>query len=267
MKNLFLPVRKKLSALKGNVFVRRQLPAGNINKGLNFLFRKIFRYEYERNYDFNFLNNFFTNRYAISPIQKDEAIFLFGLLKVVRPKTVVEFGFNYGHSSYLILNAIDKHARLYSFDILDESAAIANKYFKNKYPNFKFIKKSQSEFSFDMCGNTPIDFVFFDASHDLDINKETFERIKSHLSENVYIAIHDTGLWNQDLLTEKHKKLLPKIHYKTLDSGIAHQVDERKFVNWILQNNPDLNVLHFHTLHCIRHGITIISNQQKMLEV
>jgi predicted O-methyltransferase YrrM len=129
MKFFDTPLRKNLSRFKENILLKRQLPVGYINKSLNFIFRKIFRYEHERDYELNYLNNYFTNKYAISPIQKDEAIFLFGLLKVVRPGVCIEFGFNYGHSSYLILNAIEKNARLYSFDILDESEDIANKYF------------------------------------------------------------------------------------------------------------------------------------------
>ena len=260
-------MRKKLSAIKGNILVRLQLPTGNLNKALNFISRKIFRYENEKKYDFNFLNKYFTNRYAISPVQKDEAIFLFGLLKVVRPKVCVEFGFNYGHSSYLILEAIDKSSRLYSFDILDESESIANKYYSKKYTNFAFIKKSQSEFSIDLCGNSSVDFVFFDASHDLEINKKTFERIKEYFSADAFIVIHDTGLWNHELLGEKQRSLLPKIHHKILPSGIAHQVDERKFVNWITESNPEFNVLHFHTLNVVRHGMTVLSNQKKILDV
>jgi len=267
MKKLFPTLRKKLSTIKGDLLVRRQLPAGNLNKAVNFISRKIFRYENEKSYDFNFLNKYFTNKYAISPVQKDEAIFLFGLLKVIRPKVSVEFGFNYGHSSYLILQAIDKSSRLYSFDILDESESIANKYFSKKFSNFRFIKKSQSEFSIDLCDNLLIDFVFLDASHDLEINKETFERIKKYFSPNAFIVIHDTGLWNRDLLGDKHRSLLPKIHHKTLPNGIAHQIDERKFVNWITENNPEFSVLHFHTLHAVRHGMTVLSNQKKILDV
>ena len=259
-------LRKKLSTIKGNIFRKQQIPVGFTNKALNFIFKKIFRYENEKNYDFNFLNEHFTNRYAISPIQKDEAIFLYGLLKVIRPKVCVEFGFNFGHSSYLILNAIEKNGKLYSFDILNDAEIIANTYFK-KYKNFKFIKKSQAEFSGDLCENSSVDFVFFDASHDLEINIETFERIKNHLSDIAYIVIHDTGLWNKELLQKKHRSLLPHIHHKELSGGIAHQIDERKFVNWIVESNPEFNVLHFHTLNCIRHGITIISNQNKILKV
>ncbi len=54
---------------------------------------------------------------AYRPIQRDEALFLHGLVCLVRPRTIVEIGFFRGASAFNFLRALDPDARFYSFDI------------------------------------------------------------------------------------------------------------------------------------------------------
>lgn len=54
---------------------------------------------------------------AYGPLQRDEALLLYSVARVIRPQTVVEIGFLHGRSSFNFLQALDRDGRLYSFDI------------------------------------------------------------------------------------------------------------------------------------------------------
>jgi len=82
---------------------------------------------------------------AIGPLQRDEALFLNGLIRVLRPQLLVEFGFSTGHSAYNFLQAMDGQGELYSYDIAGLSASVAQEGFAG-FPNFHFLAKSQADF-------------------------------------------------------------------------------------------------------------------------
>ena len=140
---------------------------------------------------------------AIGPLQRDEAIALFGIVRTLRPRIVVEFGFFHGHSAFNFLNALSQDAKLFSYDIDVDSCRRARREFDFD-PRFTFFAKSQTDFEVADIGGEEIDFVFFDAAHELNLNQETFRRILPHLAKEGMIAIHDTGLWNQPIVL-KHK--------------------------------------------------------------
>src|SRR5437868_1698235 len=56
-------------------------------------------------FDLSHLSTYDEN--VIGPIQRDEAVLLFGLIRVLRPLTVVEFGFQVGQSAFNFLRALD----------------------------------------------------------------------------------------------------------------------------------------------------------------
>lgn len=210
--------------------------------------------------------SFYTDEIAIGPVQQPEALLLFSIVKTVNPKTIVEFGFYRGHSAFNFLQALAPDAALYSYDISEESKMIALKYFP-RVSNFFYINKSQEDFSHSDIHNRTIDLVFFDASHDLESNKKTFIAIKNYLSDEAIICIHDTGLWNKDLFTASHYKFVKDKGEKfwITDKFYAHQNDERKFVNWILDNYPSFQAIHFHSVRSLRHGLSILQAQRKLI--
>jgi predicted O-methyltransferase YrrM len=127
---------------------------------------------------------------VVGPIQDDEALFLYGLIKTTRPKTLLECGMFHGYSTVNILKAIDKDARLFTFDI-----EIYNKNspaFNDK--RFKFINKSQSKFEQSDVENKTIDFIYLDNGHYFDVNVEFWKKVVGSMSENAIMVIHDTGL-------------------------------------------------------------------------
>jgi predicted O-methyltransferase YrrM len=207
----------------------------------------------------------FAEENALGPIQRDEALFLIGIVRMIRPKTIVEFGFSWGHSALNFLQALDGKGELYSYDISDASADCAAKNFsKNK--NFHFIKKPQEQFSpSDVCGQM-IDFVFLDGANDKVLGQTTFKAILPSLAENAIVAIHNTGIWEREYFLPDHNQFQRKHSEGWLNSEeFQHQKEEREFVNWIAENYPEFQLIHFHSSNCIRHGITLMQRQRKLV--
>jgi hypothetical protein len=191
--------------------------------------------------------------YALGPIQRDEALLLYALVKTVDPKTIVEFGFFRGHSANNFLRAISSDARLFSYDISEASRKLAMKINDKR---FKFIFKSQTEFEPSDVDNRLIDLVFFDAAHDFQLNVATFEKLMGSLSERALMVVHDTGAWYGDLKGLK----TPQGHFTngSASSGYIHQPGERAFVNYLKENTKDFDQIHLHSTSTFRHGLTVL---------
>lgn len=195
---------------------------------------------------------------AYGPLQKDEALFIFSLVRVLRPKVILEFGFLWGNSTYNFLQAVDLDAKVFSFDIGEISKRIASKYF-NKYPNFRFINKSQTDFEPADIDSLKADIVFIDAAHELSLNIETFKRIQPILAERGVVLIHDTGTWPKKHFQAIHHQVAhTKSNNWLNESEFEHQREEREFVNYLAHAYPDYVQVHFHSLNTIRHGITML---------
>ena len=189
------------------------------------------------------------------PIQDDEALFLTGLVKALRPKTVVEFGFSGGVSSFNFLQALDLDSKLYSYDIhLYNPAAKA---FNDS--RFKFHLKSQTDFEFSDIDNRTIDIAFFDDGHIFEINKEAFIKLEDKMSLNSVTVVHDTGL---------HIEKIEPFEQCVCDAkeycGAAHQLDERLFINWIIDNYTNWQIIQLHSFNIFRHGFTIMQKKYKL---
>lgn len=210
----------------------------------------------------------YNDRRAIGPLQQSEALLLFSIVKTVLPMTLVEFGFYQGHSAFNFLQAMPPGARLFSYDVSADSLEIARKDF-SRYPNFKFLHKSQTDFRHADIDHRPIDLVFFDASHDLSLNQQTFQSIYPALSEDSIICIHDTGLWNKGCFEPMHHQFVEQQghQYWLDDVSYAHQNSERKFVNWILDTHPAFQSVHFHSSKSLRHGLTVLQGRRTLATV
>ncbi len=195
---------------------------------------------------------------AIGPLQRDEAIALFGIIRTLRPLVVVEFGFFHGHSAFNFLQALPEDGRLYSYDIDADSVkrAVTEFTFDRR---FKFLGKSQAAFEPDDIGGREVDFVFFDAAHELELNIETFKRIAPHLAAGAMIAIHDTGLWHRAHFAGEHETFVRGNPGEWLsDELYAHQPGERAFVDWILAGGHGYSAVQFHSTRTLRHGFTLL---------
>jgi predicted O-methyltransferase YrrM len=194
-------------------------------------------------------------------LMRDEAIFLYSLVKMIRPKVIVEFGFSRGHSSLNFLYALDKTAHLYSFDISETAKDIAENVL-NGFPNFHFRFKSQLDFVPQDIDNKKIDLVYFDAVYDRDKNMTTFERLGPSLNENAIIALHDTNTWRRQLMDRTHIEYANKKPQNWLNEDeFQSQKGQREFYNEFVKQYPDYSAITFHNSSTILAGISLLQKK------
>jgi hypothetical protein len=189
------------------------------------------------------------------PVQREEALFLYALLRVVRPRTVVEIGFLNGRSAHNFLRALDADGRLYSFDIDDECADRAHRLFGHD-PRFTFRIRSQTDLTRDDIDGREADFIFLDGSHELTSNQAAFERLRMLMSPTAILAVHDTGSVPRGLFPPSDPLL--NIEKGWVGDEYEGQPGERAFVNWLLAEHPEFSQVHFHSRRVIRCGITVL---------
>jgi predicted O-methyltransferase YrrM len=190
---------------------------------------------------------------ADGPVQREEALFLYSLMRVVRPQTVVEVGFLNGRSALNFLCALDADARLYSFDIAP--AEHAPDLFGHD-PRFKFRTRSQDELTPGDIDGREADFVFLDASHDLELNRATFSRLLAMMAPDAILAVHDTGTVPRRFVRPGHYFLESTVGWVGDEREVMP--DERAFMNWLLDEHPEFAQVHFHSRRTVRCGITVL---------
>jgi len=196
---------------------------------------------------------------AMGPVQQCEALFLFAITKVLQPRIILEFGFNRGQSARNFLAAAPSTAEVHSFDISPHSAAIARQLSYDK--RLHFHHKSQADFIPGDIGHRKADLVFIDASHDLLLNQETWKRLTPCLNDNCVVVVHDTGTWARGAMRDMHFQFAaspPTAAGWVSADEFAHQLDERRFVNWICDSDPSFNIIHLHTTQVLRHGLSLL---------
>ena len=196
------------------------------------------------------------------PVQRDEALLLHALLRVLRPNVVVEIGFFRGHSAYNFLRALDSEARLYSFDIDPSCVQRATELF-GKDSRVMVRQRSQTELTRSDLDGQEADFVFLDASHDLTLNQATFQRLLPLMRPNAILAVHDTGTIPREFLVRENHWALHEP-----DRWVGDECEvmpgERAFVNWLLDEHRDFSQLHLHSLNTARCGITLLQRTERL---
>lgn len=208
--------------------------------------------------------SFFREEEIMGPLQRDEALFLFALTRVQRPAVIVEFGFCRGHSAFNFLQAIPPTSKLYSYDIDETAESIALSRFR-QVPNFRFLRKSQTDFCTADIENRLIDLCFIDASHLLELNQATFKKVEASLAPEAIVAVHDTGTWVKDFFRPSHQQLASaKPSDWVSESEFQPCRGEREFVNWVLTNCPGFSEIHLHSKRTLRNGFTLIQRTQRL---
>jgi predicted O-methyltransferase YrrM len=198
------------------------------------------------------------------PSQRDEILFYFGLVKMFRPKVIVEFGFRHGHSSLNFLQAADPDAQVIGIDISDEANQIASEVFSG-FSNFKFIHKPQDEVKVSDLGVATIDLLYLDAVALVDMNWNTIEMLLPLISEHGIIMIHDTGTWNKKFMNRTHYNLTEKRPDDWLsDEQFQQQKGQRQLANFILENHPELEVIHLNTQETLRCGVSLVQKKHTL---
>jgi predicted O-methyltransferase YrrM len=197
----------------------------------------------------------FYDEWAHGPVQRDDALVLHALVRSLRPATLVELGFAFGHSAFNFLQALDQDARLYSFDVNPASAEFARVRCQHD-PRFVFRHRSQDAITREDIDGRQADFVFMDGGHELAVNKATFERLTPLLSKSAVVVIHDTGAIPRSVWPDGHPALAATDRWA--GDEFEHQPDERAFVNWLLERHPEFSQIHLHSRRAFRHGMTLL---------
>jgi len=153
---------------------------------------------------------------ALGPLQRDEALLLYGAIRALRPQTVVEIGFYRGRSAFNFLRALDHDARLYAFDIDPQSETLASELFGHD-ERLRFALRSQDSITASDIDNRPVEFLFIDASHELGLNRRTFEAFEPLLAQRAIVAVHDTGTWPRQHLPAS----TPSTQWRTPAGGLV----------------------------------------------
>jgi hypothetical protein len=187
------------------------------------------------------------------PVQDDEALALYALVRTMRLRRVLEIGGLSGYSARNFLAALswDTDTAVYTVDI-DRVESQA--------PNHHTIQKDVGLLEPHDLHGQPLDLIFFDA-HVYDAQMEMFLRLRRFglITDATVIALHDTGL---------HPRRSAPWSYPLADTdgqhGWVHQDVERRMVN-ALRRDFGYDALCYHTDLArnderlpFRHGLTVM---------
>lgn len=177
---------------------------------------------------------------VIGPVQDDEALLLYALIKCTRAVTVLEAGGFQGYSARNFLAALGKQGGVvYSVDILPQTKLA---------PNHLVIQSCISRV--DVQALPRFDFVFYDC-HAYDETLQFHDNAVSAgiIDANTIVAVHDTGLhpyWIHALSRE-------------IEPGCWLHVDtERKLVNALVERGWNAVCVHADGRAPVRHGVTLL---------
>jgi predicted O-methyltransferase YrrM len=186
------------------------------------------------------------------PIQDDEALALYALVRVMRLRRVLEIGGLSGYSARNFLAALgdETDAAVYTVDINPVTP---------QAPNHFVLTKDCGKVQSDELHRKPLDLIFFDA-HVLEPQMALLARLERDglLQPHTVIALHDTNL---------HPRKTAPWSYPITDSdgstGYVHQAVERQMVNRLRAMGWDALCLHFGKDRGddrlpIRHGLTLM---------
>ena len=181
------------------------------------------------------------------PIQDDEALFLYSIIRGSKLERILEIGGLSGYSGKNFLQALSfsKDGILYTCDI-NPVPVLAD--------NHKVIIKNGLHLTPHDIDNKPLDLIFFDC-HDM-IQMDIYNLfVKNNIiNDNTILALHDTNL--------HYHPYQRWGHYIEKDKGYAHQPVERDMVNIFKNLGYDIfSISTDQTKHSdkfpIRHGVSI----------
>lgn len=209
--------------------------------------------------EFAFLQRYPASEQVLGPIQRSEAIAIYGLLRCIRPRRVVEIGFGEGDSTEALLAATADvpDAIVTSHDIRVSWAHATA--LKERYPHLIVKEADQGTLKL----SEPVDVLFLDASHDMKLNRAFFENNDAMLTQQTIIIVHDTGLWAQGHYDDA---ALQRFGCRASHRGIQgrfHQPGEVAFVRWLTEDTQEWTRVDIGSSNCFRHGFTILQRKLK----
>jgi SAM-dependent methyltransferase len=202
-------------------------------------------------YNIEFLDSY--DSVTLGPISEDEALFMYGLCKMVRPRVVLEVGCLIGKSLEVWLNAGVPFIYGVDIKISNEVKRLQNKWGADRVKLIEQDMKEPIEFT-----NGVPDLVFVDASHQAEDNIKVVKNLLELLQPGAIVAFHDTGHWHQKDMTEHRKWFIKEFGgYRDPETGLyIVQPGEKKTIKWVV-NNTNWQRIDLWTTEVARYGITL----------
>lgn len=220
-------------------------------------------------YDLSHLTQ--TTTHLAGPIQDDEALLLYGLIRTMGLKYIVEIGGLEGYSAQNFLRAICGEGKVVTIDpsFKDRFGLLSNK-------NFCCVKKQAQNVMPEELGIPRIDLLFFDC-HKMQSQMDFYHQCATHklINNNTILVLHDTDIKVVYNDTENPDIVNVSNYHKTRgNTGFYHKstaLAERKMSNKFMAMG--YAALHAHAdfrdcpsyIENVRHGLTILSKQYKLL--
>lgn len=174
------------------------------------------------------------NDYTLGPVQQDEALFLHGLARMIRPQCVLEIGCLIGQSLRVWLNAGVKNIYCIDAVISEELKQIQEEWSTKKDGAILHFYERDMKKQIDFFFGVP-DFVFIDASHRLEDNQAAVQWIAPHLKPGAIIAFHDTGHWADKDMTPDRQQFIDQFggYYSEELQAWVHHPGEKETITWM----------------------------------
>lgn len=186
------------------------------------------------------------------PIQDDEALFIYSIIRASRLNRILEIGGDSGYSARNFLRAVGDTGIVYTCDI---------KAVPKLDSNHTVVIKNALELTAADVDGQPIELLFFDC-HDM-VQMEMYNRFVSQgiVTDKTILALHDTNLHYAPY--NKWGSFVPS------ENGYAHQTVEREMVNIFKSMGYDcFSILTDASKHSssfpIRHGLTVCQKFKHM---
>jgi predicted O-methyltransferase YrrM len=180
------------------------------------------------------------------PIQDDEALFLYGLIRVMRLKRVLEIGGLNGYSAKNFCEAVGDGGVVFTVDV-EPLTPVSERHVT--------LCKDARNLSPADVGNSPLDLIFFDC-HDYDVQWRVYRNLRRArlVTDDTVLAFHDTNL---------HPVQIVPYAYR-VQGGWVHQDTERRMVNKFKRIGFDVFALNTSMMAHdqrlpFRHGLTVVT--------
>jgi len=188
----------------------------------------------------------------LGPIQDDEALLLYALVRVMLIRNIVEVGGLSGYSAKNFLAALQGKGTLTTIDVTPVESQASN---------HKIITKSIELVEPNELLERPIELLFFDC-HRYNEQISFYQKLAyaGKINDKTIIALHDTNL--------QPYKVFPYSY--PVQGGYVHEPVERAMVNTFMENGWHAFNLHSHLNYHdeslpFRHGLTLLNRPKKLL--
>lgn len=202
-------------------------------------------------YNLDFLESY--NETTLGPIQKGEALFLYGLCEMVKPQIVLEIGCLIGQSLRVWMESGVPF--VYAVDCIISNEVKEIRKAKGS-TRIELIEQDMKE-PIEFTRGVP-DLVFVDASHELPDNIQLVKNLLPVLKPGALFILHDTGHWHdKDMTDDRHLFIKHYGGYQDKKTKLwVHSPGEKETIAWITKNTKWERV-DLWTTQVARYGLTI----------